>query len=54
MGAPSDAIKSLLAVKIKPRQDGYCDQFVRILMLKVMLAAALLTGMAVILCLYTA
>lgn len=41
----ADGIKSLLEVKIKPRQDGYCDQFVRILMLKIMMAGALLTGM---------
>lgn len=45
MGGATDGIKSLLAVKIKPRQDGYCDQYIRIFMLKVMMAGALLTGL---------
>lgn len=45
MGSATDSIKSLLAVKIKPRQDGYCDQFIRIFMLKVLMAGTLLVGL---------
>jgi len=43
--AVTDDIKGLLAIKIKPRQDPYTDQFLRILMVKIMLMGALLVGL---------
>ena len=38
-------IKSLLQVQIKPRHDSYTDQFHRILMVKVCMAASMLLGL---------
>jgi len=43
--AVTDDIKGLLSIKIKPRQDSYTDQFLRILMVKIMLMGALLVGL---------
>lgn len=43
--APPD-LKKMLQVKIKPRQDSYTDQFSRILMAKVMMMTAAITGIS--------
>jgi len=40
-----DDVGKILAIKVKPRQDSYSDQFSRIIMLKVMFIGALFTGM---------
>jgi len=45
MSAAANGVKALLSVKIKPREDGYCDQFNRIFMLKVMLSGTLLLSL---------
>ena len=45
MSAAAEGVRALLAVKIKPRDDSYCDQFIRIFMLKVMLAGTLLLSL---------
>lgn len=43
--AVTDTIKDIISVKIKPRQDGYSDQFLRIFMVKIMLIGTLLVGL---------
>jgi len=43
--AVTDTIKDIISVKIKPRQDGYSDQFCRIFMVKIMMIGALLVGL---------
>jgi len=44
MGPPD--IKSMLTIKLKPRQDSYCDQYSRILMVKVLMLTATVTGIS--------
>jgi len=44
MGPPD--LKKLLMVKLKPRQDPYCDQFSRILMVKLLMITATFTGLS--------
>jgi len=44
MGPPN--LKKMLQVKIKPRQDSYSDQFSRILMVKVLMLTAAITGIS--------
>lgn len=41
-----DDIRKILQVKLKPRQDSYSDQFSRVVLLKVMLFGAFITGMS--------
>jgi len=44
MGPPD--IKKMLTVKLKPRVDPYCDQYSRIIMVKVLMLAATFTGIS--------
>jgi len=44
MGPPD--LKKMLTVKMKPRQDSYTDQFSRILMVKVLMVTATVTGLS--------
>lgn len=44
MGPPD--LKKMLTVKLKPRQDPYCDQFSRIIMVKVLMVTATITGLS--------
>lgn len=44
MGPPD--LKKMLTIKMKPRQDSYCDQFSRILMVKVLMVTATVTGLS--------
>lgn len=44
MGPPN--IKKMLTIKLKPRQDTYTDQFSRILMVKVLMVTATVTGIS--------
>ena len=43
--AVMEDMKKLLSLKMKPRQDGYTDQYLRIVMMKIMLMAACLVGL---------
>lgn len=45
MALVANTLTSLLSIKIKPRKDGYCDQFSRIFMLKVLMAGTILVGL---------
>jgi len=44
MGPPN--IKKMLTIKLKPRQDTYTDQFSRILMVRVLMVTATVTGIS--------
>ena len=44
MGPPD--IKKMISIKIKPRKDPYSDQFSRIVMLKMMMLTAAVTGIS--------
>lgn len=44
MGPPD--LKKMLTIKMKPRQDSYSDQFSRILMVKVLMVTATVTGLS--------
>jgi len=44
MGPPN--LKKMLTVKLKPRCDNYCDQYSRIIMVKVLMVAATFTGLS--------
>ena len=43
-GSITGDIKTLLAIRIKPRHDGMCDQYHRIFMVKILLVSTIIIG----------